>query len=144
MSRLAAELPRGGVILFIGVSSQTVDWANGRLVLASSALSGGRSRQVKPRRPRRAQPCPAETVSSIPLIGVHREGAIGRAGMDAPPLRGAGGAERGEEGQEMLLARVVARRVGGAPAIVDEIVGAPLDDRRLQPIGERPDPGHGG
>src|SRR5689334_826438 len=118
MSRLAAELPRGGVILFMAFPRKRSIGA------ASPALSGARSRRVKPRRPRRAQPCPAETVSSIPSIGVHGEGAIGRAGMDAPPLRRARGAERGEEGQEMLLARVIARGVGGAPAIVDQIVGA--------------------
>src|SRR5882672_4541901 len=73
---------------------------------------------------------PPHRLLSLPLIRVHGEGAIGRAGMDAAALRPAGGAERGEEGQEMLLARMVALRVGGAPAIVDEIVAAPILDRR--------------
>src|SRR4051812_40458478 len=117
MSRLAAELPRGGGILFMAFPRRRAVDA------ASSALSGAPSRRVKPQGRRRAQPCSAETARSIPLVGVHGERAIGCAGMDAAPLRRAGGAERGEEGQEMLLARVVAHGVWRAPAVVDEIVG---------------------
>src|SRR5260221_9573479 len=84
----------------------------------------------------------ADGTRSVPLITVHRERAIGRAGVDAASLRAAScGAQRGEERQEMLLARMIARGVGGAPAVIDEVLGAALGDRPCEPIGKVADPG---
>jgi hypothetical protein len=81
---------------------------------------------------------------SRPLIRIHGEGAVGRAGVDAlAPGARPGGAQRGEEGQEMLVARMVARGIGGAASVVDELVGASRRDGLGQPVGEIADPGRG-
>src|SRR5260221_1833920 len=83
----------------------------------------------------------ADGTRSAPLIGVHRERAVGRTGVNAASLRAAScGAQRDEERQEMLLARMIARGVGGAPAGIDEVFGAGLPDCPRQPIGKVAEP----
>src|SRR5260221_847377 len=123
MSRLAAELPRAGVILFMTIL------ASGRLKPRSHYRVGAAAESNRAdfgeRNPAltkaRAAPEVARRARLRPGVSIHGEGAVSRAGVDAAAsCRLPGGAERGQERQEKLLARAGAGGGGGPGRVVEQ------------------------